>query len=172
MKIQSYSAGCSLNGSSGSTDASGQSWLCLEREVNKGSVRCRDSLWSIQVLARESYSKQRLYIKQKFLRPNRTYTKLDLFQSRHILRYHCKCLIPTRLKNRNSYYNTTTVNYSSKKTNISLHFHFHCNKVKHIAQGQQGEKIHSCREELYWDILPAGQASLMNMRGWTASIFI
>jgi hypothetical protein len=43
--------------------------------------------------ARESYSKQRSYTKQNFSCPNRTYTKLDLFQSGHIPRYHCNSLM-------------------------------------------------------------------------------
>jgi hypothetical protein len=39
--------------------------------------------------ARESFSKQRSYTKQNFSRPNKTYIKLDLFESGRIPRYHC-----------------------------------------------------------------------------------
>jgi hypothetical protein len=52
-----------------------------------------DSFWLIQVVARESYSKQRSYTRQNFSRPNRMYTKLDLFQSGRIPRYHCTYLL-------------------------------------------------------------------------------
>lgn len=61
----------------------------FDREVNKSSTWCHDSFWLLQVLECESYSKQRSYNKQNFSRPNRTYTKLDLLQSRRIPRYYC-----------------------------------------------------------------------------------
>jgi hypothetical protein len=66
-----------------------QVWLLQKICLKNFASACHDSFWLIQVLARESYSKQKSYIRHNFSRPNRTYTNLDLFQSGRIPRYHC-----------------------------------------------------------------------------------
>jgi hypothetical protein len=96
-------------------DTIGQEWPTTPPKKNKQTKNmvlrrcyCLEGeswqFWLIQVLARESYSKQRSYTRQNCSRPNRTYTKLDLFQSWRIPRYHCTELPATIHKSSSAFH--------------------------------------------------------------------
>lgn len=82
----------------------------VSREVNKGSVQCRDSFWLIQFRVRESYYEQKSYTRKLFLHWNRTiptwtHSKAEVYLGTNILRY---IIIHYKL---NWYYRVTNWHY-------------------------------------------------------------